>query len=75
MLKNIEQKKALEYFIKLKESIAAMAIRTKETKAFNVTVSIGVAFNDASSLDEILKQADTALYHAKKNGKNRVEVG
>lgn len=75
VLKNIEQKKALEYFIKLKESIAAMAIRTKETKAFNVTVSIGVAFNDASSLDEILKQADTALYHAKKNGKNRVEVG
>ena len=75
VLKNIEQKKALEYFIKLKESIAAMAIRTKETKAFNVTVSIGVAFNDASSLDEILKQADMALYHAKKNGKNRVEVG
>ena len=75
VLKNIEQKKALEYFIKLKGSIAAMAIRTKETKAFNVTVSIGVTFNDASSLDEILKQADTALYHAKKNGKNRVEVG
>lgn len=75
VLKNIEQKKALEYFIKLKESIAAMAIRTKETKAFNVTVSIGVAFNDASSLDEILKQADMALYQAKKNGKNRVEVG
>lgn len=75
VLKNIEQKKALEYFIKLKGSIAAMAIRTKETKAFNVTVSIGVAFNDASSLDEILKQADMALYHAKKNGKNRVEVG
>ncbi len=75
VLKNIEQKKALEYFIKLKGSIAAMAIRTKETKAFNVTVSIGVAFNDASSLDEILKQADMALYQAKKNGKNRVEVG
>ena len=75
VLKNIEQKKALEYFIKLKGSIAAMAIRTKETKAFNVTVSIGVTFNDASSLDEILKQADMALYQAKKNGKNRVEVG
>ena len=75
VLKNIEQKKALEYFIKLKESIASMALRPKGAKAFNTTISMGIAFNDTSTLDEILKQADNALYNAKKNGKNRVEVG
>ena len=75
VLKNINQKKALEYFIKLKGTIASVAIRPKSVKAFNITVSIGVAFDDANTLDEILKQADNALYSAKKNGKNRVEVG
>ena len=40
----------------------------------NVTVSIGVTFNDLESVEEMINQADKALYAAKKNGKNRVEV-
>lgn len=75
VLKNIEQKKALEYFLKLKGTISSMTIRHKDAKAFNITVSMGVAFSDTETLNEILKQADKALYTAKKNGKNRVEVG
>jgi len=75
VLKNIDHKKALEYFIKLKSSISNVTIRPKEAKSFNITVSIGVAFGDANTLDDIFKQADNALYSAKKNGKNRVEVG
>lgn len=39
----------------------------------NVTVSLGVAERlDNESLDELLYQADTALYAAKSQGKNRV---
>ena len=39
----------------------------------NVTVSLGVAERlDNESLDELLYQADTALYAAKMQGKNRV---
>jgi two-component system cell cycle response regulator len=42
-----------------------------------VTVSLGVATTagDLMHADELLRAADEALYMAKKNGRNRVEVG
>lgn len=75
VLKNIEQKNALEFFVKLRAQIAATPIQLKEDKAFNFTVSMGVAFSDdGETIDALLIEADKALYSAKKNGKNRVEV-
>lgn len=74
VLKNIDQKKALEFFIKLRESVASMPFKAQSNKAFNITISTGVSFGDLPDLSSILKEADSALYHAKKNGKNRVEV-
>ncbi|WP_041956996.1 GGDEF domain-containing response regulator [Sulfurospirillum arsenophilum] len=74
VLKNIDQKKALEFFIKLKSAIASVHIKTKEKKDLNISVSIGVTFGDLGSVEEMINQADKALYVAKKNGKNRVEV-
>lgn len=47
-------------------------------RQFQVTVSIGVgAFNhmDINDADSLLQQADAALYHAKRAGRNRVECG
>tara|TARA_R110002153_G_scaffold110189_1_gene251131 strand:- start:6692 stop:7615 length:924 start_codon:yes stop_codon:yes gene_type:complete len=39
-----------------------------------VTVSIGITMSDGShSLEDLTKQADTALYKAKSNGRNRTE--
>lgn len=74
VLKNIDQKKALEFFIKLKSAVANIHIKTKEKKDLTISVSIGVTFGDLESVEEMIIQADKALYIAKKNGKNRVEV-
>jgi len=74
VLKNIDQKKALEFFIKLKSTISNLHVKTKDKKDLTISVSIGVTFGDLESVEEMINQADKALHIAKKNGKNRVEV-
>lgn len=39
-----------------------------------VTVSVGMAAGPSSQLETILRRADSALYDAKRSGRNRVEV-
>lgn len=43
-----------------------------DEKVFNISVSIGVSFYpvDGDTVSELLKKADTAMYHSKVNGKN-----
>jgi diguanylate cyclase (GGDEF)-like protein len=53
----------------LRQQIEQRAILTDQP----VTVSIGfVVATKAQSLDELIKQADDALYQAKRNGRNQV---
>lgn len=43
-------------------------------KGLNVTVSIGIALlGDEKSYDDLFKKADTALYDAKKKGRDRIQ--
>ncbi len=51
-------------------------VKSENTQKLNVTVSIGVAENHAkfNSTQDIMKSADSALYKAKKKGRNRVET-
>ncbi len=45
-------------------------------KAVNITISCGLShFNEGDTAEAVFKRADKALYQAKKNGKNRCEVG
>jgi diguanylate cyclase (GGDEF)-like protein len=72
-LKDVSKEQAVEFFVKLRAKIA-QSILDIDTKKIHFTVSIGVAFSDEENFEEMLNQADMALYGAKKNGKNRVEI-
>jgi len=54
----------------------ALAAQEMDGQEIGATVSIGLAHCDGPALDvgDMLAQADRALYLAKENGRNRVEV-
>lgn len=60
---------------RLRRQIAEAAL-TDQSPPLHITISIGVAVAAAESADltTVLKQADDALYAAKRNGRNRVEA-
>lgn len=60
---------------RLRQSIAGITVYSDEGATVNFTVSIGVSSSDVSdNVDTLIKTADEALYRAKQNGRNRVEI-
>lgn len=60
---------------RLRESIASVVVYSDENQPVTFTVSIGVSsFEISDNIDTLIKTADEALYRAKQNGRNRVEV-
>ncbi|MFC2344417.1 diguanylate cyclase [Campylobacter sp.] len=73
-LKNVSNEEAVKFFVNLRANIASCNVQLKKEQK-NFTVSIGVAFSRSDyRLDELLELADDALYRAKENGRNRVEI-
>ena len=74
ILKNISNEDAVKFFVNLRANIANCKVQLKKEQ-ISFTVSIGVAFSRSDyRLDELLELADEALYRAKENGRNRVEI-
>ena len=66
----------LQFAEKLRSSVAGTTIRVGDT-GHNVTVSIGLAnvpHSQVRDANELYRAADQALYRAKANGRNRVEM-
>jgi diguanylate cyclase (GGDEF)-like protein len=61
---------------RLRQSLADLSLPIGNNgQGVRVTASFGVAeLSDGQSVDSLLRAADSALYEAKGNGKNRVEV-
>ena len=64
---------AEQVFEKLREAIASMKIPLPDNE-ISVTVSIGATTTIGSSLEEMIKLADTAVYQSKEQGRNRVTI-
>ncbi|MGE5473026.1 MAG: GGDEF domain-containing protein [Ignavibacteriales bacterium] len=60
----------------IRETISREKFDTSNNEFINVTVSYGMSsFQPGGNLDAVLKNADIALYRAKENGRNRIEIG
>lgn len=74
-LPNISAEQGYGVAERLRESIAAAVVYSDENQPVKFTVSIGVSSSDISdNVDTLIKTADEALYRAKQNGRNRVEL-
>jgi diguanylate cyclase (GGDEF)-like protein len=61
---------------RLRDVVSAAPVETDGVQ-IRVTISLGVTAHDCSKgceIDRIISEADAALYAAKRNGRNRVEV-
>lgn len=75
ILPHTSAKEAMLVAERLREVIEKSVMET-DNAVFFITVSIGVSEvrPEDLTMDDILKRADHALYQAKKNGRNRVEM-
>ncbi|MDE1993974.1 MAG: GGDEF domain-containing protein [Rhizobiaceae bacterium] len=75
VLDNVLSSKAEQIAERVRAAFAAREIRI-DGRPFTCTVSAGIAFGNAEGLgfDSVLSAADKALYSAKRNGRDRVEV-
>ena len=76
-LTNIEPDEAQLVIFRLLEALRSEAIIVDSGRAVRVTASAGMAFLDptaAQSANDLLVEADVAMYHAKDNGRDRVAV-
>lgn len=74
VLKKISKEEAVKFFVNLRAKVAENEVIIKKQK-IRVTISIGVSFgNGHCEIDDMLEACDSALYTAKENGRNRVEI-
>lgn len=61
---------------RIRATLESQKLPVGETDQVSLTVSIGVASREKTSLtlEDLLKKADAALYHAKRLGRNRVQI-
>jgi len=70
LLPDSSEEQALQAGERIRAAIQAIELPIPE----RITVSIGVSIGPTSEINETIERADTALYDAKQNGRNRVAL-
>lgn len=74
-LPSINEEQACRVAERLRQSISTIVVLTENNQKVTITVSIGVSSSLISdNVETLIKTADVALYKAKENGRNRVEL-
>lgn len=75
LLTGADEDRVLEAAQRLRQRLNSIHIKTEQGELVSRTVSIGVSFlHTTDSLDSWMKKADSALYQAKEQGRNRVVI-
>jgi diguanylate cyclase (GGDEF)-like protein len=76
ILEKMDSRSAQETCERIRQSIAEIVFQTPNGKEINVTMSMGIAIymQHARKQEALIQKADKALYAAKENGRNRVEL-
>lgn len=74
ILPNTKNEEAVSIANKLCTIISSKKLKLSNGRESNVTISLGVSTfrEDGNTPSDIIEAADKRLYHAKENGRNRV---
>ena len=72
VLKNINPSNAKNAFERLLKEVQSTVVHSIENKEIQFTVSIGMEMSTEGNYEEVIAQADMALYKAKHEGRNQV---
>lgn len=71
LLPNTNKEQLADIAERIRYKIATHSFITKDQLRLNVTASFGIAEHQSGALSDQVNQADTALYRAKRTGRNR----